>query len=98
MTADTHIKAEFSLVGFWHNPYAQNAPLCLKVSCLAAGMIAGADSIDDMDLLRHGARLRRAGDGGDAIGRWRAGRAELPWFGFRVSRVAGHDPGARLAG
>ncbi len=26
----------------------------LKVSCLAAGMIAGADSIDDMDLLRHG--------------------------------------------
>ena len=30
-----------------------NAPV--KVSCLAAGMIAGADSIDDMDLLRHGA-------------------------------------------
>jgi hypothetical protein len=30
-----------------------NAPL--KVGCLAAGMIAGADSIDDMDLLRHGA-------------------------------------------
>jgi Transposase DDE domain group 1 len=27
----------------------------LKVPCLAAGMIAGADSIDDMDLLRHGA-------------------------------------------
>jgi hypothetical protein len=27
----------------------------LKVACLAAGMIAGADSIDDMDLLRHGA-------------------------------------------
>jgi hypothetical protein len=27
----------------------------LKISCLAAGMIAGADSIDDMDLLRHGA-------------------------------------------
>ena len=27
----------------------------LKVSCLIAGMIAGADSIDDMDLLRHGA-------------------------------------------
>jgi hypothetical protein len=30
-----------------------NAPL--KVPCLVAGMIAGADSIDDMDLLRHGA-------------------------------------------
>ena len=27
----------------------------LKVSCLVAGMAAGADSIDDMDLLRHGA-------------------------------------------
>jgi Transposase DDE domain group 1 len=27
----------------------------LKVPCLAAGMIAGADSIDDMGLLRHGA-------------------------------------------
>jgi hypothetical protein len=29
----------------------------LKVCCLVAGMIAGADSIDDMDLLRHGAML-----------------------------------------
>jgi hypothetical protein len=27
----------------------------LKVPCLVAGMAAGADSIDDMDLLRHGA-------------------------------------------
>jgi Transposase DDE domain group 1 len=27
----------------------------LKVSCLVGGMAAGADSIDDMDLLRHGA-------------------------------------------
>ena len=27
----------------------------LKVACLAAGMAAGADSIDDMGLLRHGA-------------------------------------------
>ena len=27
----------------------------LKVPCLAAGMAAGADSIDDMDMLRHGA-------------------------------------------
>jgi hypothetical protein len=27
----------------------------VKVGCLAAGMIAGADSIDDMGLLRHGA-------------------------------------------
>jgi hypothetical protein len=27
----------------------------VKVPCLAAGMIAEADSIDNMDLLRHGA-------------------------------------------
>jgi hypothetical protein len=27
----------------------------LKIPCLVAGMVAGADSIDDMDLLRHGA-------------------------------------------
>jgi hypothetical protein len=26
-----------------------------KIGCLAAGMVAGADSIDDMDVLRHGA-------------------------------------------
>jgi hypothetical protein len=30
-----------------------NAPV--KIGCLVAGMAAGADSIDDMDLLRHGA-------------------------------------------
>jgi hypothetical protein len=33
----------------------QGANAGLKVACLAAGMAAGADSIDDMDLLRHGA-------------------------------------------
>jgi len=27
----------------------------LKIPCLVAGMATGADSIDDMDLLRHGA-------------------------------------------
>jgi hypothetical protein len=27
----------------------------VKVACLAAGMTGGADSIDDLDLLRHGA-------------------------------------------
>ena len=26
-----------------------------KVACVLAGMLAGADSIDDLDLLRHGA-------------------------------------------
>jgi hypothetical protein len=34
-------------------PGGVNAPV--KVGCLVAGMIAGADSIDDMGLLRHGA-------------------------------------------
>src|SRR5215831_13936204 len=27
----------------------------VKVGCLVAGMVAGADSIDDLDVLRHGA-------------------------------------------
>jgi hypothetical protein len=33
----------------------------LKVACLVAGMAAGADSIDDMDLLRHGAMSTLSG-------------------------------------
>jgi hypothetical protein len=40
-------------------PGARNAHL--KVPCLVAGMVAGADSIDDMDLLRHGAMGRLFG-------------------------------------
>src|SRR5436190_12575400 len=35
---------------------APNAPL--KVTALLAGMVAGADSIEDMELLRHGAMDR----------------------------------------
>src|SRR5579859_6058976 len=37
---------------------AAGANAALKVACLAAGMAAGADSIDDMGLLRHGAMGR----------------------------------------
>ena len=37
-------------------PGGVNAPV--KVSALVAGMVAGADCIDDMDLLRHGAMGR----------------------------------------
>ena len=37
-----------------------NAPA--KVGCLVAGMIGGADSIDDLDLLRHGAMTRLFGE------------------------------------
>jgi hypothetical protein len=40
-------------------PGARNAHL--KVPCLVAGMVAGADSIGDMDLLRHGAMGRLFG-------------------------------------
>jgi hypothetical protein len=36
-------------------PRAGGASTGLKTACLAAGMAAGADSIDEMDLLRHGA-------------------------------------------
>jgi hypothetical protein len=34
-------------------PCGVNAPV--KIGCLVAGMVAGADSVEDMDLLRHGA-------------------------------------------
>ena len=36
-------------------PETGGANAGLKVACLVAGMAAGADTIDDMDLLRHGA-------------------------------------------
>ncbi len=35
------------------DPKAVNAPV--KVGCLVAGMVAGADSVEDMEVLRHGA-------------------------------------------
>jgi hypothetical protein len=41
-------------------PCGVNAPV--KIACLAAGMAAGADSIDDLDLLRHGAMPVLFGD------------------------------------
>ncbi|GAA4370934.1 hypothetical protein GCM10023166_19700 [Paeniglutamicibacter cryotolerans] len=37
------------------NPTEKGANAGLKLSSLVAGMIAGADSVDDMALLRHGA-------------------------------------------
>ena len=42
--------------------YGVNAHL--KVPCLVAGMAAGADRIDDMDLLRHGAMTHLFGGSG----------------------------------
>ena len=40
-------------------PGEQGANSGLKVPALVAGMVAGADSIDDMDLLRHGPVVQR---------------------------------------
>ena len=49
-----------------------------EIPCLVAGMAAGADSIDDMDLLRHGAMP-------DLFGGIRA--PSTP------GRICGHTPG-----
>ena len=46
MTADTHIKAEISLVGFRHNPYAQNTLRAWIATRLAEPMIDGVDLFD----------------------------------------------------
>jgi hypothetical protein len=35
-------------------PGSAGANAAVKVSAIVAGMVAGADSIDDLDLLRHG--------------------------------------------
>src|ERR1019366_6228251 len=58
----------------------------LKGPCLGAGMVAGADSIDDMDLLRHGAMPALFGGGRGAGCCWRTWRdvrrgcpAGRPW-------------------
>jgi hypothetical protein len=64
----------------------------VKVPCLVAGMAVGADSIDDMDLLRHGAmgvlfggtRAPSAGYHGHS---WTTPRAAWPGF-TRVSLLA----------
>jgi type I restriction enzyme R subunit len=42
----THIKAEISLVGFWHNPYAQNTLRAWVATRLAEPMIDGEDLFD----------------------------------------------------
>ena len=44
-----------------HLSGAGAAAPAVKVSCLVGGMAAGADSIDDLDLLRHGAMPRLFG-------------------------------------
>ena len=68
----------------------------LKVACLVAGMAAGADSIDDMDLLRHGAMP-------DLFGGVRAPSTlgsflrSFTWGNVRQLEKAGRDLLAELA-
>ena len=52
-------------------PTDKGANAGAKVTSLVAGMVAGADSIDDMALLRHGAATTR-GDGNDLRSHLRA--------------------------
>jgi type I restriction enzyme, R subunit len=42
----THIKAEISLVGFWHNPYVQNTLRAWVANRLAEPIIDGEDLFD----------------------------------------------------
>jgi hypothetical protein len=68
----------------------------LKVACLVAGMAAGADSIDDMDLLRHGAMT-------DLFGGVRAPSTlgsflrSFTWGNVRQLEAAGRELLAELA-
>lgn len=79
-----------------------------KITCVVAGMLAGADSIDDLDLLRHGAMCRvftgvaapstlgtalRAFTHGHVQQLDRAGAALLAGLGARVPGLLGGDAG-----
>ena len=59
----------------------------LKVPCLVAGMAAGADSIDDMDLLRHGAMSTLFGGIRAPRPGWRTSASS--WRGCSFPRRAG---------
>jgi hypothetical protein len=50
----------------------------LKISCLVAGMVAGADSIDDIALLRHTARWAGCSPGCGRPQRWGRSCARSP--------------------
>ena len=69
----------------------------LKVPCLVAGMAAGADSIDDMDLLRHGAMTRLFG-GIRAPSTLGSHLRSYTWGNVSQLEKAGREFLARLAG
>ena len=66
-----------------------------EVGCLVAGMIGGADSIDDMDLLRHGAMDVLFG-GSAHRPRWVAAALNIP--GGTYAAGGGEPPAARGTG
>ena len=68
----------------------------LKVACLVAGMAAGADSIDDMGLLRHGA-MRGCSAGSGRRPRWARTCAATTGGTSRQLEKAGREFLAELA-
>ena len=69
----------------------------VKVGCLVAGMAAGADSIDDMDLLRHGAMPALSG-GIRAPSTLGSHLRSYTWGNVSQLEKAGREFLARLAG
>src|SRR6266536_1440319 len=76
-------------------PCAANAGL--KIGCLAAGMAAGADSIDDMDVLRHGA-MADLFDGIRAPSALGSFLRSFTWGNVRQLESAGKEFLSNLAG
>lgn len=75
-------------------PCGMNADL--KAGCLVAGMAAGADSIDDMDVLRHGA-LPDIFDGVRAPSTLGSFLRSFTWGNVRQLEAAGRELLAELA-
>src|SRR2546423_9928324 len=68
----------------------------VKVGCLVAGLAAGADSIDDMDLLRHGAMPELFG-GVRARSTLGSSLRSFTWGNVRQLEAAGRELLAELA-
>ena len=68
----------------------------LKIGCLVAGMAAGADSIDDMDVLRHGA-MPDLFDGVRAPSTLGSFLRSFTWGNVRQLETAGRELLAELA-
>ena len=68
----------------------------LKSPCLVAGMAAGADAIDDMDVLPSVGRIRDLGPdvraGGGQLGKCRAGPRDRARLAVHLARLHDADP------